>query len=521
MPRYTREGFIERSIKKYGDRFDYSKFEYNGMNEKSCFICKKHGEFWTTPQVHILSSTGCPKCGKERVDCLNTLTTEEFIEKAKSVHGEKYDYSKVVYKKSMVPVIITCREHGDFVQTPNNHLKGHGCPLCASRQAISQDEFIAECKRIYGGRYSFEKTRYLGMNVSVTVTCPKHGDFNVLPKTLLTGSGCPICERERIFIERAAKKYGGKYDYSKVVYKNGITPVCIVDREHGEFWQKPMNHLKGTGNNIVPSQYEHCASVAKKYSFVYDFYIKDRKQYYIAKKNGWLSGFEWLKSDGILEMKNRLIYVYEFNNGFAYVGLTNDIKRRDRQHRGISWNGKKKAPKHDSLYQYSEETGNIIPEPKILEESLTVEEAKLAENKWMKNYSDNGWTLINKCPGGSVGSSLDFCGKKDNIEKLITEITSYKSGEEVRRENRSLYNKMVKYGLGKICFPQNAKRKSNVYTEDFIKELVKKYPSKKTLRENDCGAYQYFWEHGLLDRFYPRHCLHPENFSKKGTTTEK
>ena len=63
---------------------------------------------------------------------------------------------------------------------------------------------------------------------------------------------------------------------------------------------------------------------------------------------------------------------------------------------------------------------------------------------------------------------------------------------------------MIKYGLGKICFPQNAKRKSHVYSEEFILSIVEKYPTKKLLRQNDCGAYQYFWEHGLLDKFYPK-----------------
>lgn len=504
MPRYTRESFIRRSVEKFGDKFDYSKFEYNGMNTKSCFICKKHGEFWTTPQVHILSATGCPKCGKEHGVVKNTLTTEEFIKKAREIHGDKYDYSKTVYIKSMDPVIITCPEHGDFMQKPNNHLKGHGCPMCVP-QKVSNDDFISECKSLYGGKYSFDKTHYENAATMVTVTCPKHGDFGVIPKTLLKGEGCPFCEREKKFIERAVKKYGNKYDYSKVVYYNSITPVCIVDKEHGEFWQKPTNHLNGsTGTNVIPTQYEHCVSVAKKYNFMYDFYIKERKQYSIAKRNGWLNEFKWLKIDGILEIKNRLIYAYEFTDRFVYVGLTNNLKRRDRQHRGFSVDGEKKEPKHDSLYQYAKSNGVAIPEPKILEEKLTAEESKFAERKWMKFYSDKGWVLINKCPGGSIGSSPDFFGEKNNIEELVKEIKTYKNGEEIRRKKRTLYNKMIKYGLGKICFPQNAKRKSHVYSEEFILSIVEKYPTKKLLRQNDCGAYQYFWEHGLLDKFYPK-----------------
>ena len=145
MLRYTKEEFIEKFRKKYGDKFDYSKFEYKGINERSCIICPEHGEFWTTPQIHLRSKTGCPFCGKKQAVAKRSLTTENFIEKAIKVHGGKYDYSKVDCHGWYNYVTIICPEHGEFVQMDGNHLKGAGCRVCAHiPEPVSQEGFLME-----------------------------------------------------------------------------------------------------------------------------------------------------------------------------------------------------------------------------------------------------------------------------------------------------------------------------------------------------------------------------------------
>lgn len=98
--------------------------DLSDKRKKVCIICPEHGEFWQSIHRH-LSGANCPKC----VGGIK-LTTEEFIEKAKAVHGDKYDYSKVHYRNTATKVCIICREHGEFWQTPNNHLFGAGCPAC-------------------------------------------------------------------------------------------------------------------------------------------------------------------------------------------------------------------------------------------------------------------------------------------------------------------------------------------------------------------------------------------------------
>ena len=121
--------FVERAHKVHGNKYDYSKVEYINNKTKVCIICPEHGKFWQTPNEH-LSGGGCYECGVKRNREKKFLTTEEFIERAKQIHGDKYDYSKVEYKGSHKDVIIICPKHGKFEQKAYSHLQGKGCPIC-------------------------------------------------------------------------------------------------------------------------------------------------------------------------------------------------------------------------------------------------------------------------------------------------------------------------------------------------------------------------------------------------------
>ena len=125
----TTEQFIQKAIFIHSKgKYDYSLVDYKHSKTKVIIVCPEHGEFNQTPANH-LSGNGCPKCSIDE----HRSSIEQFIRKAIFVHGEKkYDYSKVDYKQSQSKVIIVCPEHGEFEQTPNNHLKGQGCPKCKS-----------------------------------------------------------------------------------------------------------------------------------------------------------------------------------------------------------------------------------------------------------------------------------------------------------------------------------------------------------------------------------------------------
>ena len=514
-----KERFIKKAKQKYGNKFDYSKVVYNGCFEKICIICPEHGEFWITPNNHLWCRTGCPECGREQGAAKNTLTTEEFIERARKIHGDKYDYSKVNCNGWYSYVTIICPKHGEFTQRVVQHLTGAGCPECGkekiphygAKKVFTQEYFLSECKRIYGDNLPFELLEYKTYNQMAKFTCEKHGEFYMIPGTVLDGKGCPLCRREQKFIKHAKEKYGDKYDYSKVVYKNAATPVCIIDKERGEFWQRPDNHLSGSqGNNFEFDTYDYCKKIAEKYNTLYDFYTNDKRNYYKAANKGWINDFTWLEKGKLWEDKIRLVYVYELSDGSAYVGLTNNIEHRDKTHRGIINKGSK-----SSLREYSIKNNIEILTPKILENNLTILEAQSAEKKWIYRYTKNGWHLINKTNGGEIGAVPEFAYDSKKIEEILEESKNYSSLCDVEKKNHHLHTIIVKLGLEDKCFPNRRKnqyhREKHNYTQEFIEELVKKYPLKNDLRKNDVGAYMYFHKHNLLDKYYPKRLLPYEN----------
>jgi hypothetical protein len=248
MRKLTTEIFIERARGIHGDKYDYSKVEYKDNKTKVCIICPIHGEFWQNPASH-LQGCGCNLCGNKITKQKQTLTTEQFIEKARKVHGDKYDYSKVKYIDSRTKVCIVCPTHGEFWQNPASHLHGIGCSYCAKNNKKTTEEFIVDACKIHGDKYDYSKVKYKNALTKVCIICSIHGEFWQTPKDHLRGKGCPICGGNiklstKDFIERARKVHGNTYDYSKVDYNGMETKVCIICPRHGEFWQTPHNHLK-------------------------------------------------------------------------------------------------------------------------------------------------------------------------------------------------------------------------------------------------------------------------------------
>lgn len=125
------------------NEYDYSLIKtYKNTKEKLPIICKKHGVFYQTFDNHVRSKQGCPECGKLKYAEHQRLTTEDFITKAKQVHGDKYDYSMVNYTLSQNEVDIICKQHGKFRQIARNHLFGAGCPLCFKEKSNIEREIL-------------------------------------------------------------------------------------------------------------------------------------------------------------------------------------------------------------------------------------------------------------------------------------------------------------------------------------------------------------------------------------------
>ena len=307
--------FIEKARRIHGEKYDYSKVDYVKNSIKVCIICPEHGEFWQTPNDH-LDNHGCPKCKAQKSSNCLRMTLEQFIEKARKVHGDKYDYSKVEYVNNETKVCIICHEkdengieHGEFWQTPHLHLRGRGCRKCAiekqiKRTKLTTEEFIERARKVHGDKYDYSKVKYTNINAKICIICHEkdefgneHGEFWQYAEDHLNGFGCRKCSKmymdTQTFIRRSQKVHGDKYDYSKAQYINRYTKVCIICPEHGEFWQDVNHHMNGHGcpkckqsnlekeiielldENNIAYQYN------ERYKFVnnlqLDFYIPDLK----------------------------------------------------------------------------------------------------------------------------------------------------------------------------------------------------------------------------------------------------
>ena len=187
------------------------------------------------------------------------LTTDEFIQKAKEIHGDKYDYSKTKYITQKEKVEIICPIHGVFSQNPNLHYnKGIGCMLCyKDRQRYTREEFIELANKKHNNLYDYLLVNWRGSKVKVKIICKIHGIFTQLPPSHLQRCGCPLCSSEKIrlavslsteeFIQKAIIIHNNRYNYSKTVYIHSKLEISIECPIHGEFQQKPNTHLNGYG----------------------------------------------------------------------------------------------------------------------------------------------------------------------------------------------------------------------------------------------------------------------------------
>lgn len=199
------------------------------------------------------------------------LTTEEFIIRAKKVHGERFDYSTTNYINSDTQLAIICPQHGEFHQLPRDHLFTKGCKKCTMGEVWDTESFIKKATSTHNGYYTYANTKYTNSDTKVIITCNIHGDFSQTPKAHVSSKqGCPKCGTSRtakgqqydtsIFIKKAIEIHGDKYDYSKVNYTNHVTPVTIICSKHGEFLQKPSYHLGG-------SNCQECAKILAQLQF--------------------------------------------------------------------------------------------------------------------------------------------------------------------------------------------------------------------------------------------------------------
>jgi hypothetical protein len=204
--KHNTETTIERFTKIHGDRYDYSKVDYQGAGSKVLIICREHGEFLQRVSDHA-GGANCPKCSGHY-----QRTLLELLDTFKEVHGDLYDYSKVnldITKKGRDSgdlsfsvdgkVTIICKEHGEFRQRAFSHMKGSGCKKCAIEKTAririekTRDSILTRFKEVHGDRYDYSKVDYQGSRNKVVIICKEHGEFLKRPVEHIRGAGCPKC----------------------------------------------------------------------------------------------------------------------------------------------------------------------------------------------------------------------------------------------------------------------------------------------------------------------------------------
>lgn len=257
--KYTTESFIEKLKEKHGERYDYSEVRYVSSQKKIKIRCKDHGLFEQLATLHLQGSH-CPICANVTSHNKIRKTTEFFLEKFVARYGDRFDYSQTKFVSIRDRLTVICREHGPFEIFPYNHLSGKGgCKICSRVERLTTASFIERAKKLHGNRWDYTKTNYTIAKRDVIVTCKTHGDFEVAPHDHLKVrrgkpiGGCAKCNNETKFLTQeqflcmAKEKHGDRFDYSQTVYSGRKEKVKIICEKHGLFEQIANSHIVGSG----------------------------------------------------------------------------------------------------------------------------------------------------------------------------------------------------------------------------------------------------------------------------------
>lgn len=254
----TTESFIEKAFMVHGDKYDYSKVNYVDFKTKIEIICPIHGSFWPTP-ARFLAGSNCQKCSNKNNADVTILTQKQWLEKAREIHGDKYNYFLLDYKNSRSKVKIICSIHGVFEQHANSHLQGCGCKKCAPQhQFLTQEQWIKTANKVHYKKYDYSKVKYINSRSKVIIICPEHGEFKQAAESHTSGIGCPFCISSkgeiliRKWLENNNISFVEQYRFEDCRYKNTMPfdfylsskNICI--EYDGEHHYKTIKHFKNS-----------------------------------------------------------------------------------------------------------------------------------------------------------------------------------------------------------------------------------------------------------------------------------
>ena len=334
--------FIKEAREVHGSFYEYSRVVYKKNNVKVEIGCPKHGWFKQTPINH-LKGRGCKICGYKKNGDRCRKSIEQFIEEAHEIHGNFYDYSRVVYQTNENPIEIGCPKHGFFSQLPRDHLSGCGCLKCGSVKCgdsmrWSTEEFITLSRKKHGDHYDYSRVDYKSSRIHVEIGCPKHGWFKQKPCNHITGSGCPTCNESKG--EKAIREYLTKHKIKKTPqwrFKNSS-----ISKQRFDFGIK---HPKFTG--VIEYQgsphFKPCAFGSKgKYSksklIIYSIKRDHKKLQWCRQHNIPLLLIPYWDYDRIPEILDDVLAgrTPTFSEAPEMVEEHKDMRDKIREHLGIT-----------------------------------------------------------------------------------------------------------------------------------------------------------------------------------------
>ena len=470
------------------------------------------------------------------------LTTEEFIAKAKAVHGDRYAYSKVKYVDNKTKVCIICKIHGEFMQPPSMHMRGHGCAKCST-------ERNTEKLMIWTREKCYEEAQKCNSRSDFKESCPygyssarKHGwldDYTwfaparkQVPAGYWTYERCYVeakkCNNLKEFGEKAngARQYASKmgwikdytwfekpfrwtkeecekearkYSVKKDFFQKSKNAYTAAVR-HG--WLKDFTWFESINRPIGYWTKDRCESEARKYHSKKEFLQGCPAAHAAAAKRGWLDDFTWLLDKRIDIIKDKIdsVYVYVFEETkTAYVGRTliRRQKKRDKEH---IFN-----LEADNVARYAKKMHVPVPPMTILESGLTLEEGLDREDYWRKWYEDHGYKMLNRLATGIGKGSLGaICHGKWNKKACYKEARKYNSAHEFEEANGSAYDAARRNGWIKD-YTWFIKLWEPKWNQETCYQEAKKYKTRTGFQKGNASAYSKALKEGWIDDYYWLH----------------
>ena len=356
----TLEQYIDKFNKTHNFKYDYSLFtDFKNNRDHIKIICPIHGVYEQSIANHSRGN-GCRECSKlksiQNLKIKKVAENEDdFINKANIKYNNYYDYSKSNYKNNQTKTIIICPIHGEFIQTPINHLSGVGCKKCyIDKIKTNQKDFINSAKEIHIDKnFDYSLVEYKNSKTKVKMICPIHGIFEQTPANHIhKKQGCPECAKEskrlsnEEYIIKSNLIHNNFYNYSKTnLIKSVNDKVTIICPIHGEFIQRASTHLVGhgcpkcsnknrrlstikriednklNGYQLYPNYNKNACEIFDKIMIKENIFIQHAMnlgEYYIKELGYWIDGYD---------KQNNVVYEFDEKHHFNKHG---ELKEKDK-----------------------------------------------------------------------------------------------------------------------------------------------------------------------------------------------